>query len=660
MSQSKRSAHPPATNASRPRSIAVRLSLIGCLALVLVMASIAALLTVQTTRQFRQQRVQWLGDRAHGVSTAIEGVDLTSRAMVERVHPVFVSMVGTLALGADGQLTSDGRPLATNFDAVDRFKAQTGGVATVFAREDGGFRRVSTSVWTPEKTRALGTLLSPQGAAYDALSSGRTYTGRATLFGKPYMTRYEPARDAQGRVVGALFTGFEVSTFDAAIEQAALDGRFFDTGGTYVIDPQGKPQDAIFAAHPTLKGRRVLDAFPGAGPFLEQLAKNEGHRVASPGLLGTATGTATGATTDNTADDRWAVMKASPATGLWVVAEVSDAEAMQEHWSALGPFWAMLAAGCLLLGAGLMWLLARQVGAPLRELSHAARAVAGGSLATAFTSDRADEIGLVIRDVDAMRLRFLSLLSTLRESAESIATASREIAAGNADLSSRTEQSAASLEQTASSMEQLSSAVGQTSQSAAAARALTSSTLDAAAKGANVARAAVHTMGEINATATKISEITGVVDGIAFQTNILALNAAVEAARAGDHGRGFAVVAGEVRALAQRSAAASKEIRALIAESVGKAESGAALVASAGAAMDGIQEEARRVDQVVGQISGAATEQADGIAQVTSAVGQLDQNTQQNAALVEQSAAAAESLEQQARRLTELLEGFEL
>ncbi|MDB5817688.1 MAG: methyl-accepting chemotaxis protein [Rhizobacter sp.] len=631
-----------------PRSIAVRLSLLGCAGLVVVLASVAALLTVQTTRQSRERRVEWVADRAHGVTTAIEGIDLTSRAMVERVTPVFAAMVGPLALSSDGALIADGAPLAENFVAVDRFKAQTGGVATVFAVQDGGFKRVSTSVWTLEKTRALGTMLSPQSPAFQALSAGRPYTGRATLFGKPYMTRYELARDGAGHVVGALFTGFEVSTFDAAIEQAALDGKFFDTGGVFVVDPQGKPQDALFAAHPTMKGRRVLDAYPDAGPFLDRLAQSKGRPVASPGLLGVA------------GSDRWAVMSASPATGLWVVAEVSDAEAMREHWSALGPFWALLAGGCLLLGAGLMWLLGRQVGAPLRELSQAARAVADGALSKPFTSDRNDEIGEVIRDVDAMRLRFLSLLSTLRESAESIATASRQIAAGNADLSGRTEQSAASLEQTASSMEQLSSAVKQTSHSAEAARALTSSTLAAAAKGAGVAHAAVLTMGEINSAARKISEITGVVDGIAFQTNILALNAAVEAARAGEHGRGFAVVASEVRALAQRSSTASKEIRALIAESVAKAESGAALVASAGAAMDGIQLEARRVDEVVGAISGAASEQADGIAQVTSAVGQLDQNTQQNAALVEQSAAAAESLEKQAQRLTELLQGFKL
>jgi methyl-accepting chemotaxis protein-2 (aspartate sensor receptor) len=631
-----------------PRTIAAKLSLTGCAALVLVLASVAALLTVQTTRQSRERRVEWVADRAHGVATAIEGIDMTSRAMVDRVSPVFAAMVGPLALSSDGQLTAHGAPIAGVFDAVDNFKAQTGGVATVFAFKGDAFTRVSTSIWTPEKMRALGTELSRDSPAYPALAQGRAFTGRASIFGKPYMTHYEPARDAGGRVVGALFTGFEVATFDAAIERSALDSKFFDTGGVFVIDPRSKIDDAAFAAHPTFKGKRVLDAYPDAKPFLERLVASQGRPVPSPGLLGVA------------GDDRWAVMSASPSTGLWVVAEVSDSEAMREHWSALGPFWALLAVGCVVLGAGLMWLLSRQVGAPLRELSQAAKSVAGGALSKSFTSDRSDEIGQVIRDVDAMRLRFLSLLSTLRESAESIATASRQIAAGNADLSGRTEQSAASLEQTSSSMEQLAGAVRQTSESASTARALSSSTLEAASRGAGVAREAGSTMGEINATARKIAEITGVVDSIAFQTNILALNAAVEAARAGEHGRGFAVVASEVRALAQRSATASKEIRSLIAESVAKAESGAKLVASAGAAMDHIQAEARRVDEVVGSISGAASEQADGIAQVTSAVGQLDQNTQQNAALVEQSAAAAESLEKQAERLAELLQGFEL
>ena len=531
---------------------------------------------------------------------------------------------------------------------MDRFTAQTGGVATVLAKSGDGFKRISTSVKKEDGTRALGSMLDPQGRAYAAVSQGNAYMGRATLFGKPYMTKYDVVRDAANNVVGVLFVGFEIATFDEAVAQVVERSRFFDTGGIYVIAPKTATQEAVFAAHPSAKGRKVLDVFAAAGPFLDALASNKGQAQASPGLL-SASG-----------NDRWAVLSVSASTGQWVVAELSDGEAMQANWQALVPFWVMLGVACLGLSGGLLWLMHQQIGTPLRELIQAAKAVAAGNLSRGFTSDRQDEIGQVIRNVDAMRLRFLSLLTTLRQSAESISTASGEIAAGNSDLSSRTEQSASSIEETASSMEQLTSTVKQTADSANSARTLAASTSAAALRGTQAMQAVECTMGEISTSARKISDIISVIDGIAFQTNILALNAAVEAARAGEQGRGFAVVASEVRSLAQRSAGAAKEIKMLIGGSVDKVQSGTKLVASAGVAMSDIQAEVVRVNEIIEQISQASTEQADGIAQVNAGIGQLDRSTQQNAALVEQSAAAAESLKDQAVSLMAGLQKFKV
>ncbi len=256
--------------------------------------------------------------------------------------------------------------------------------------------------------------------------------------------------------------------------------------------------------------------------------------------------------------------------------------------------------------------------------------------------------------------RVQQTLLQVRESAGSVNTASDEIATGNHDLSARTEQTASNLQETASAIEQLTATVRNSADSAAQANQLAANAAEVAQRGGSVVSQVVSTMDEINASSKKISDIIGVIDGIAFQTNILALNAAVEAARAGEQGRGFAVVASEVRSLAQRSAEAAKEIKGLIGASVDKVEAGSRLVSDAGATMNEIVASVQRVSDVIGEISTASSEQSNGIGQVNTAVTQLDQMTQQNAALVEQSTAAAESLRQQAHRLSEALAGFRL
>jgi methyl-accepting chemotaxis protein len=262
-----------------------------------------------------------------------------------------------------------------------------------------------------------------------------------------------------------------------------------------------------------------------------------------------------------------------------------------------------------------------------------------------------------LRMLDALQ-RIESSIATVRASTDSIATASHEIAQGSGDLSQRTEVTASNLQQTASSMEQLTGTVRQSSDAAAQANQLASSASSVARRGGEVVAQVVSTMDEINTSSKKIADIIGVIDGIAFQTNILALNAAVEAARAGEQGRGFAVVAGEVRSLAQRSAEAAKEIKSLIGTSVDKVEAGSRLVSDAGATMNEIVSSVQRVTDIIGEIAAAAAEQGQGIGQVNTAVVQLDSMTQQNAALVEQSAAAAESLKEQAERLQQVVSTF--
>ena len=305
------------------------------------------------------------------------------------------------------------------------------------------------------------------------------------------------------------------------------------------------------------------------------------------------------------------------------------------------------------------WLV-RSIREPLQQANELAARIAQGDLSTVVVTHREDEFGALLDSLSTMNQSLSRMVSEVRSSTDSIAIASSEIAQGNNDLAQRTEQTSSNLQATASSMDALTGTVQHSADNARQASTLAASASAVAQRGGAVVTQVVETMQEINASSKKISDIIGVIDGIAFQTNILALNAAVEAARAGEQGRGFAVVASEVRSLAGRSADAAKEIKSLIGTSVDKVESGTKLVTDAGATMQEIVESVRRVADVIGEITAAATEQSTGIAGVNQAIGNLDQMTQQNAALVEESAAAAESLRDQADRMKQAVSVFKV
>jgi methyl-accepting chemotaxis protein I, serine sensor receptor len=292
---------------------------------------------------------------------------------------------------------------------------------------------------------------------------------------------------------------------------------------------------------------------------------------------------------------------------------------------------------------------------PINDAVDHFERIARGDLTQSVHTDQTNEIGRLFTGIERMRVNLTAMVGAVYRGSESIDVGAHEIASGNTDLSQRTEEQAASLQETASSMEQLTSTVKQNAENARQASQLAVNASDIASRGGQVVEEVVHTMNAISSSSSKVVDIIGVIEGIAFQTNILALNAAVEAARAGEEGRGFAVVAGEVRSLAQRSAAAAKEIKSLIGDSTAKVESGSALVTRAGETMGEIVQAVQRVTDIMGEISAASDEQSQGIEQVSRAVGQMDEVTQQNAALVEEAAAAAASLEEQTRKLKDVV-----
>ena len=642
------------SNAARPpvrsRSVARRVTAIGIgmMAVVLLALSLAvSSISIHTARAQLKASVIHATD---GLVASIDTVDQANRRMVERAAAAFANYFqGPSELDTTtGTLSHNGTTVNANFALVDQFSEDTGGVATVFARQGEDFVRITTSLRNLQGERVMNTQLDRNHPAYALVMAGQPYVGRANLFGKPYMTAYAPMRDAAGQVVGILFVGSDLSAFQEGMQQQVANTRLFEHGGAIVIDPGKQLDQAVFVGHRTHVGQKVLELFPNARTSLEKMNQDEDGFVEEVVALMPEQGS-----------HPWAVLRKTQA-GWWVITEVSDDEAMASQRQALMLLWAAMAVALAVLAAGLFITLRRGVSAPLRELTQAITLIAQGDLTQPFRSQRRDEVGDLVREVEGMRQRYVGMLRQVNNAAHSIASASSQIAHGNADLAERTEHTANSLARSAQSMEEVTQGVGQSAVAVRQAHALSASAAQVASRGGQVVSDVVTTMGEINDSSRKIGDIIGVIDGIAFQTNILALNAAVEAARAGEQGRGFAVVAGEVRTLAQRSAEAAKEIKVLISTSVSKVESGARLVQDAGHTMGEIVGSVQRVGDIIGEMSAAANEQSERINQVNQDVTQLDQLTQQNAALVEESAAASQSMRDQAARLEDSVRVFKL
>ncbi|MDB5933304.1 MAG: methyl-accepting chemotaxis protein [Massilia sp.] len=550
-------------------------------------------------------------------------------------------------------LKNGGKVINLDFTVPDRFTALTGGNATIFVASGDDFVRVSTSVKKENGERAIGTVLDHAHAAYPLLRGGKSYIGLATLFGKQFITQYDPIKDASGAVIGVLYVGADISGDLVALKSKIKEIKIGDTGYFYVLNAAPGKALGDLLVHPTREGGNILGSKDSNGrEFIKEMLEKKAGVITYPWL---------NAEQGETAPRDIMVAYATFKEWNWLVAggtyqdEITrEAADLRNRYIALG----LVALGVFALV--LYFVVRATITRPLMLARDAAVQIAEGDLTARIDSRQQDEIGRLAHAMNGISRNLSSVVGQVRDGAEQIATASREISTGNLDLCARTEEQASNLAATATSMEQLTVTVKQNADNARQANQLAQGASSVAQKGGAMVAQVIDTMSSINQSSRKISDIIGVIDGIAFQTNILALNAAVEAARAGEQGRGFAIVASEVRNLAQRSAAAAKEIKSLIGASVDQVDAGSKLVESAGVTMDEVLASVARVTDIMAEISAASAEQSSGIEHVNRAISEMDQVTQQNAALVEQASAAAEAMQEQAATLATSVRLFKL
>ncbi len=643
--------------------LGTKLSLVTTSGLLLLFAASIVFVSVTISNVMEREATRELADRTQLLVDLIESSDRDLRKQIAYSAASFQrSLKGKLEIGSETidingksspALKRDGQAINLDFDLVDRFTETTGAIATVFAKTGEDFIRITTSLKTDKGARAIGTVLDRAHPGYKAVLEGRTYTGIATLFGHKYMTQYDPIRNAEGAVIGLSFVGVDFTGYVAELNATIRKLKVGETGYFFVVDARPGTNLGKALVHPVSEGNSLLDERDAKGqPYIKDMLERK-KGVSRFSGAGTADG----------GDAKRERIVAFATVPTWEIL-IAGGSFVDEFTRETRSLVQRIAVGAALLSVAMALafksLVGRLISLPLRRATAAAKALAQGDLTVQLQVDQQDEIGELMNAMNQIGGGIATVVTHVRQGAESVATASAEIAEGNQDLSGRTEQQASALEQTSSLMGSLNSTVQQNADNARQANRLAQDASVVAVQGGEVVSQVVDTMKGINDSSRKIADIISVIDGIAFQTNILALNAAVEAARAGEQGRGFAVVATEVRSLAGRSAAAAKEIKSLINASVERVEHGTALVDRAGATMNAVVQSIQRVTAIMGEISSASAGQSTGVAQVGQAVAQMDEATQQNAALVEQMAAAASSLRAQADELVQEVSVFRL
>jgi methyl-accepting chemotaxis protein-2 (aspartate sensor receptor) len=641
-------------------SIGMRYALTSSALVLVSFAALLLLMSITMTRYLDQQTMADLTTANRQVQELVQVFDGALDKDVQRVAKQFASYFPERIELERGKsvrigdlntplLRAGSQPINLNFDRVDAFTAHTGVTATVFARSNRDFVRVSTSLKKEDGSRAVGTQLDHEHPGYKPLLEGRAYRGPAVLFGRNYATSYEPIRDNEGQVIGVLYVGIDITQDQEVLKQRIRSAKLRQTGYFYVLDARPGAGFGTAVVHPRAEGSNLLGSKDASGHEVvrEMLEKKQGVL----NYLRPATGSA---------QEVIAVYSYFPGWNWLIVGETPAEEVFEVSNILRGELFVGAVLIALVL-SGLLYLnLQRTVTRRLNQAVGYARQVSSGDLSARIRSRHVDETGQLLNSLDDMADSLTNIVSGVRVAADSIHNTAKQLRAGNVDLSQRTEEQASSLEETAASMEELTGTVKQNSENAREANQLAQHASKVAVRGGELVGQVVATMNEIQGSSKRIADIVAVIDSIAFQTNILALNAAVEAARAGEQGRGFAVVAGEVRSLAQRSADSAKEVKQLIFSSVERVDSGGKLVAQAGATMDEVVTAVKHVSELMAGIAEASSQQSAGIQEINQTISVMEQVTQQNAALVEEATSSAEQLRRLAENLVTAVSVFKV
>jgi methyl-accepting chemotaxis protein-2 (aspartate sensor receptor) len=647
----------------RRMSVGAKFAILACALAAGIVASFTIAVTYYAGQQVEHQALERIDDNNRAIGTMIALYDKAVSAEVDRYMSLFASFLPSdfvlddtekVQIGgiATPTLKAGDKPMNLDFSIPDQFLVHSGAIATIFARTGDDFVRVTTSLKKQDGTRAIGTLLDRHGPAYAPVAAGKPYIGVAALFGKQYITEYKPVFDTSGRVIGALFVGVDVSSEIATLQQNIRNLKIGESGYYFVVDASSGPGRGKLLVHPGAEGQIGDERI---APFKQMLDAQQGH------LSFNASASHDASSEARVHDGAKEIVFRTVPEWQWLVGGIAYRDELLAGVNATRDRFLMV--GLLVIGAfvaALLYAVARLVSRPLAEVTQASERIAAGDLSVRLATAREDDIGRLMLAIDGIATGLARIVTQVRSASEDMSESTGRIAQGSGHISQRIATQASSLEETAASMEQITSTVQQNAAHTSQADQFVASASDAARAGGDAVSRVVATMGEINASARRIADITTVIEGIAFQTNILALNAAVEAARAGEHGRGFAVVAAEVRALAQRSAAAVKEIESLIAESMGRVSAGYRIAEEASSTMHGILERVARVNAIIGEISAASREQSSGIEQVNLAVARIGEATQQNAELVGEAERSSADLHEQAENLSRAVSVFRL
>ncbi|WP_394550259.1 methyl-accepting chemotaxis protein [Pantoea sp. SGAir0180] len=524
--------------------------------------------------------------------------------------------------------------------AVDDFTDRTSAVATIFVRDGDNFIRVSTSLKKEDGSRAIGTQLDRTSGAWKKVTQGEIYRGLATLFGHRYITQYQPVKDDSGTVIAIIFVGVQIDKQYGLMREKVLARRLGDSGHFYVLNGTPGAMQGQYLFDKQAEGKRpdwqegVLNAM---------LTQPEGVQQA-----------------DIDGETKMLAWQQLPGWNWIVVGEVNRDSLLAPVIHSRNMFLITGLILVLLFAPCFVWYSRRAITRPLQQVIHLAEQYAAGNLLVHLATTRHDEVGQLINAINGIGEGLEKIVAQVRRAAQEISDGTDTIAASSHNISEQIGRQASSVEETSASMEQFGATVEHTADSLRQAMSLVAEASSIVDNGNQTVTRSVNTMSAINVSSQSIADITHVIESIAFQTNILALNAAVEAARAGEHGRGFAVVAAEVRALAQRSAQAAKEIDTLIATSIRHVAEGHALSEQTRDAMSEIVTHIEQVQALMGEINVAAQQQTAGIGQVNLAMNQISQATHQNSELVTQAEQTAQSLSDKGHHLTQLVSVFSI